>query len=413
VASDRKHSAPGKAGGGLTYASAGVDLGTYDQFIDTLPALMRRTHTPRVIQNDGGFAGLFRLDFNQKLFARNYKDPVLVACTDGVGTKVKLAAQVGIYDTVGIDLVAMSVNDLIVQGAEPLIFLDYVAVGKVDKGKLMAMVKGVSDGCKMAGCALLGGETAEMPDVYGADDFDMAGFAVGVVELKRAINPERVRAGDVVLGLASSGCHSNGYSLVRKVVSHAGLELGRVYPELVGGAGSNAKGAKGDGTNAEGAEGAEVAEGKARKGAGKAWKGGPAGGATGPTLGEVLLTPTRIYAESIVKVQRGYAVKNVISGMAHITGGGLADNLVRALSPEVDAVIEGGSWEVPPVFGFLQRHGNIADDEMARVFNMGIGYCLIIKPTFAEAIARKLEKSGERVFRIGKIVKGKGKVRVK
>lgn len=361
AASERKHSTSARATGGsgkggLTYASAGVDLETYDQFIDTLPALMRRTHTPRVIQNDGGFAGLFRLDFNQKLFARNYKDPVLVACTDGVGTKVKLAAQVGIYDTVGIDLVAMSVNDLIVQGAEPLIFLDYVAVGKVDKPKLMAMVKGVSDGCKIAGCALLGGETAEMPDVYGADDFDMAGFAVGVVELKRAISPERCRPGDVVLGLASSGCHSNGYSLVRKVVSHAGLDLGRVYSEL----------------------------GEER------------------SLGEILLTPTRIYAEAIVKVQRGYAVKNVISGMAHITGGGLADNLVRALSPEVDAVIEAGSWEVPAVFGFLQKHGQIADDEMARVFNMGIGLALVVSPFYADSIRSQLADLGLESWLIGR-----------
>ena len=400
--SPKKHSAAPRAA--LTYASAGVDLETYDQFIDTLPALMRRTHTPRVIPNDGGFAGLFRLDFNQKLFARNYKDPVLVACTDGVGTKVKLAAQVGIYDTVGIDLVAMSVNDLIVQGAEPLIFLDYVAVGKVDKAKLMAMVKGVSDGCKIAGCSLLGGETAEMPDVYGPDDFDMAGFAVGVVELKRAINPERCRPGDIVLGLASSGCHSNGYSLVRKVVSHAGLDLGAVYPELIPGYSSRnakvAKTAKGKKAkaSAEGAEGAEVAE-KSE--------------ARAPTLGQVLLTPTRIYAEPIVKLQRGYAVKNVISGMAHITGGGLADNLVRALSPEVDAVITPGSWDIPPVFPFLQKHGNIADDEMARVFNMGIGYCLIVKPAFAESIATRLEKLGERVFKIGKIAKGKGRVRMR
>lgn len=368
--SKRKHTpaaASTQAAPRLTYASAGVDLETYDQFIDTLPALMRRTHTPRVIQNDGGFAGLFRLDFNQKLFKRNYKDPVLVACTDGVGTKVKLAAQVGVYDTVGIDLVAMSVNDLIVQGAEPLIFLDYIAVGRVDKPRLMAMVKGVSDGCKISGCSLLGGETAEMPDVYGPDDFDMAGFAVGVVELKRAISPERCRPGDVILGLASSGCHSNGYSLVRKVVSHAGLDLARIYPEL----------------------------------------------SPDQPLGQVLLTPTRIYAEPIVKLQRGYSVKNVISGMAHITGGGLADNLVRALSPEVDAVLTPDSWEIPPVFGFLQKHGNIADDEMARVFNMGIGYCLIVKPTFADAITRKLERSGETVFRIGKIARGKGRVRMR
>lgn len=361
--------AKGARSGGLTYAASGVDLHTYDQFIDTLPALIRRTHTPRVIGNDGGFAGLFRLDFNQRLFARNYKDPVLVACTDGVGTKVKLASQTGIFDTVGIDLVAMSVNDLIVQGAEPLFFLDYIAVGRVDKERLSAMVRGVAEGCRIAGCALLGGETAEMPDVYRADDFDMAGFAVGVVELRRAIDAERCRPGDVVLGLASSGCHSNGYSLVRKVIDHAGLDLSRVYPEL------------------------------AEK------------GAAPRTLGQVLLTPTRIYAEPIVRVQRGYSVKNVISGMAHITGGGLADNLARALAPGVDAVLDPGSWEVPPIFPFLQRHGRIADDEMARVFNMGVGYCLIVRPAFADAISRRLTRLGERVFRIGKIARGKGRVR--
>ncbi|MEZ6234054.1 MAG: phosphoribosylformylglycinamidine cyclo-ligase [Phycisphaerales bacterium] len=358
---------PNGAAAGLTYAAAGVDLETYDQFIDTLPALIRRTHTPRVIPNEGGFAGLFRLDWNQKLFKRNYKDPVLVACTDGVGTKVKLAAQAGIFDTVGIDLVAMSVNDLIVQGAEPLFFLDYIAVGKVDKARLSAMVAGVAEGCRVAGCALLGGETAEMPDVYRANDFDMAGFAVGVVELRRAINPERCAPGDVVLGLASSGCHSNGYSLVRKVVEHAGLDLGATYPDLD----------------------------------------------PDRTLAHVLLEPTRIYAEPIVRLQRGYSVKNVISGMAHITGGGLADNLARALSPKVDAVLDAGSWTVPPVFAFLQRHGSIADDEMARVFNMGVGYCLIAKPAFAGAIQRKLERMGETVFPLGKIARGKGRVRFK
>ncbi|MBX3316070.1 MAG: phosphoribosylformylglycinamidine cyclo-ligase [Phycisphaeraceae bacterium] len=356
----------------LTYADAGVDLDTYDQFIDTVDSVLKRTHGPRVIQNPGGFAGLFRLDYNEKLFKRNYKDPVLVACTDGVGTKVSLASKARIFDGLGIDLVAMSVNDLIVQGAEPLIFLDYIAVEKVDKRVLGTLLKSVAEGCRIAGCALIGGETAEMPGVYRSGELDMAGFAVGVVELRRAMNPLRVLPGDVVLGLASSGVHSNGYSLVRKVVDHAGLELDRVYPELEG----------------------------------------PKGEDKGKTLAQVLLTPTRIYADSIVRTMRQYRVKQVVSGMAHITGGGLADNLVRALSDKVDAKIDAGSWPTLPVFRFLQKHGNIAEAEMRRVFNMGIGYCVIVKPTFAGAVAERLAKCGEKVYTIGKIVKGTGKVSV-
>lgn len=347
-----------------------MDLDTYDQFIDTVDSVLKRTHGPRVIQNPGGFAGLFRLDYNEKLFKRNYKDPVLVACTDGVGTKVSLAAKARIFDGLGIDLVAMSVNDLIVQGAEPLIFLDYIAVEKVDKRVLGTLLKSVAQGCRIAGCALIGGETAEMPGVYRSGELDMAGFAVGVVELRRAMNPLRVLPGDVVLGLASSGVHSNGYSLVRKVVEHAGLELDRVYPELEG----------------------------------------PKGEDKGRTLAQVLLTPTRIYADSIVRTMRQYKVKQVVSGMAHITGGGLADNLVRALSDKVDARIDAGSWPTLPVFRFLQKHGNITEAEMRRVFNMGIGYCVIVKPTFADAVAERLMKCGEKVYTIGKIVKGTGKV---
>ena len=217
----------------LSYASAGVDLHEKDSFTDSLGALVRRTFSPRVIQNPGGFAGLFRLDYNQRLFRRNYKEPVLVACADGVGTKLKLATQLGIYDTIGIDLVAMNVNDLVVQGAEPLFFLDYIAVPKVDKSILTDLVRGMVEGCKLAGCALLGGETAEMPDVYAKGDFDLAGFCVGVVELKRAIKPSWVRPGDIVLGLASSGIHSNGYSLVRKIVDHAALDLTKVYEDAL------------------------------------------------------------------------------------------------------------------------------------------------------------------------------------
>lgn len=372
----------------LTYASAGVDINEKDSFTESLESTMRKTFGPRVIANPGGFAGLFRLDYKKGLFSRNYKDPVLVACCDGVGTKVKLAADMGVFNTVGIDLVAMNVNDLIVQGAEPLIFLDYIAVPTVDKKMLAAIVEGVAEGCKQSGCALLGGETANMPDVYRPGDFDLAGFCVGVVELKRAINPTRVQPGDVVLGLASSGIHSNGYSLVRKVVAHAGLDLGKVYPDALQTA-------------------SEQQSGKAAKRTRK--KISTSTGAK--TLGQVLLTPTRIYAGNIVKLQRNYRVKNVISGMAHITGSGLADNLVRSIPKNCDAVIDRATWPVPPVFTFLQKHGNISDEEMKRVFNLGIGYCVIVRKAFAESIQEQLEKLGESVFVIGEIVKGKGLVR--
>lgn len=359
---------------GLTYADAGVLLEAKDDFTESLAALMRKTHGPRVIPNPGGFAGLFRLDYNQRLFARNYRDPVLVACCDGVGTKVKLAAQMGIYDTVGIDLVAMNVNDLIVQGAEPLFFLDYLAVPAIDRPMLAGLVRGIVEGCRQAGCALLGGETAHMPDLYAPGDFDLAGFCVGVVELRRAVNPTRVRVGDVVLGLASSGIHSNGYSLVRTVVREAGLDLNAVYPEL---------------------------EDPPRRGRRRPAR----------TLGRVLLEPTRIYAGSVTRLLRNYRVKNVISGMAHITGSGLAGNLCRALPPTCDALIDRSAWPVPPIFAFLQRHGNIADAEMRRVFNMGIGYCLVVRPAFAESVADQLRKLGETVHAIGRIVKGRGQVR--
>ena len=376
----------GKRSKGLTYASSGVYLEEKDSFTESLSSIMRRTHGPRVIDNPGGFAGLFRLDFNQKLFQRNYKDPVLVACTDGCGTKVKLATQIGKFDTIGIDLVAMNVNDMVVQGAEPLLFLDYIAVSKVNKAMLTDIVKGVAEGCKQSGCALIGGETAEMPDVYQPGDFDLAGFAVGVVELDRATDTTRVEKGDVILGLTSSGVHSNGYSLVRKVVESAGLDLGKVYEELVPKKATKAR-----------SHGATKGKAKAD--------------GSSPTLGEVLLTPTRIYADSIVKLLRQYKVKKVITGMAHITGSGMSGNLCRALPPDVDAVVDRSSWPMPPLFAFLQKHGNVDTEEMYRVFNMGIGYTLIVRPAFAESVKERLEKLGETVYVIGKVVKGKGEVR--
>lgn len=363
----RPSTTPTKPAAGLTYADAGVDLETYDGFISGLGSLVRRTHGPRVIQNPGGFAGLFRLDYNQKLFKQNFVDPVLVACCDGVGTKLKLATEMNDYTTIGIDLVAMSVNDLIVQGAEPLFFLDYIAIPKVIPQMLNDMVRGIAGACADSGCSLIGGETAEMPDVYAPGEFDMAGFAVGVVELKKATDPLRVAPGDVVLGLGSNGLHSNGFSLVRKVVSHAKLDLRRVYPEL----------------DAE------------------------------RPLGQVLLTPTRLYPAPIVKLLRAYKVKKVISGMAHITGGGLAQNLERVLNPKVDVLIDRKALEVPGVFRFLQKHGGIEEAEMDRVFNMGIGYVVIVRPTFAEAAQRKLEKLGERVSVLGEVRKGTGAVRLR
>ena len=374
----------------LTYAAAGVDIHAKDTFAEGLESVMRRTFGPRVIPNPGGFAGLFRLDYNKGLFSRNYKEPVLVACCDGVGTKVKLAAELGIYNTVGIDLVAMNVNDLIVQGAEPLLFLDYIAVPRIDKVMLAALVEGVAEGCRRTGCALLGGETANMPDVYAPGDFDLAGFCVGVVELKRAIKPTRVKPGDVVLGLASDGIHSNGYSLVRKVVKSAGLDLNAVYPELLAPGGKRSR--------------------KARGGTTRPRPRGKPADPPPPTLGQVLLTPTRLYADPIVRLQRNYKVKNVISGMAHITGSGLAENLVRAVPETCDVDIDRSAWPVPPVFTFLQQHGNVPADEMKRVFNLGIGYCLIVRPTFAEAIKERLERLGETVYIIGSVRKGRGVV---
>ncbi len=350
----------------MTYAASGVDIEAGDRMVDMIRKHVARTFGPRVIDHYGGFAGLFRLDYNERLFKRNYRDPVLVACTDGVGTKVKLASELKMYDTVGIDLVAMSVNDMLVCGAEPLFFLDYLAVNKLDPQTATDMVKGVSDGCVEAGAALLGGETAEMPDVYAPGEFDMAGFAVGVCERRKIIDGKQVEKGDVVLGLASSGIHSNGYSLVRAVVGENQLDLDKVYDELE----------------------------------------------DPRPLGRVLLTPTRIYVKSILSLLHSYKVKKVITAMAHITGGGLADNLCRLLPSNVDAVCERSAWAVPPVFRFLQKQGHIEPAEMYRVFNMGIGYCVVVKKAFADSAVHQLRKAGETVYYLGQIAKGTGQVKL-
>ncbi len=348
----------------MTYAQAGVDIDAGDRTVDLIKGHLKRTYSPRVLGRHGAFAGCFRLDFNERIFKRNYKDPVLVACTDGVGTKVVLAIEMGVHDTIGQDCVAMNVNDLIVQGAEPLFFLDYVGTHKVQPSHVEQIVKGVADGCQLAGCALIGGETAEMPDVYKKDDYDLAGFAVGVCELSKVVDGQRVEKGDVIIGLASSGAHSNGYTLVRAIIKQAKLDLDKVYPELE----------------------------------------------DDRPLGLVLLEPTRIYAKQIVSVLGSYKVKKPIGGMAHITGGGLPGNVNRALHGSVNAKINRKAWQTPPLFTFLQKHGNVADDEMLRVFNMGIGYTLIVRPHFADAILDKLRKQGEQAFVLGKITAGTGAV---
>ncbi len=350
---------------GLTYRDSGVDIDAGDEVVERIKPIVRRTYNPRVLGKHGGFAGMFRLDFNEKLFKRNYKEPVLVACTDGVGTKVLLAAERGVYDTVGIDCVAMNVNDLIVCGAEPLFFLDYLGLSRIHPDETTAMIEGVAKGCELGGCALIGGECAEMPDVYKPGDFDIAGFCVGVVELKRVTDPERVRKGDVILGVASSGVHSNGYSLVRRIVKDAGLDLDKRYAEL---------------------------------GREPLWK--------------VLLEPTRIYAKQITKMLSGYKKKRPITGMAHITGGGLPGNVCRALPDNLDAVIDCAAWEPHPIFPFLQRHGGVETQEMFRVFNMGIGYVIIVRPDFASAVRARLKRMGEQVWRIGTVEKGTGEVRL-
>jgi phosphoribosylformylglycinamidine cyclo-ligase len=339
-----------------TYKEAGVDLEAYGDAMARLPRLMHRTFSPRVMKLDGGFAGLFRLDFDSPLFARKYQDPVLVACSDGVGTKLKVAQRCQQHGTVGIDLVAMCVNDAICCGAEPLFFLDYVAMSHDDPPLLEQIVRGISDGCVDADCALLGGETAIMPDVYQDGDYDLAGFCVGVVERKNLIDGRAIVPGDVVIGVASSGLHSNGYSLVRKVVFElAGLTVEDRIPAL------------------------------------------------DQTVGQALLTPTRIYARPVRTVLNHYRVKNVVHGLAHITGGGLQENLQRILPPGVGALIDQNSWPVPPVFTWLQQLGEIDDAEMARVFNRGVGLVVVVSPYYADRIQSMFRDCGLDNWRIGAI----------
>ena len=326
----------------LSYRDAGVDIDAGDRLVENIKPFARRTMREGVLAGIGGFGALFEV-------SKKFHEPVLVSGTDGVGTKLKLAFQMNRHDTVGIDLVAMSVNDILVQGAEPLFFLDYFACGKLDVETATQVVKGIAAGCERAGCALIGGETAEMPGMYSNGEYDLAGFAVGAVEKSLIIDGKDITSGDVVLGLASSGPHSNGYSLIRKVVETARADL--------------------------------------------------SSGFDGRTLGETLLEPTRIYVKPVLA-----ALKQVrLKGLAHITGGGLVENVPRVLPENVCAQLEKSAWPRPPVFEWLQQKGNVAEAEMHRVFNCGIGMAIVVAPDQAAAAMQALEREGEKVYRIGAI----------
>lgn len=326
----------------LSYRDAGVDIDAGDALVEAIKPFARRTAREGVLGGIGGFGALFEI-------SRKFKEPVLVSGTDGVGTKLKLAFQLGRHDTVGVDLVAMSVNDILVQGAEPLFFLDYFACGKLDVPSATDVIKGIARGCEQAGCALIGGETAEMPGMYPDGEYDLAGFAVGVVEKSRLIDGGRIAAGDVVLGLASSGAHSNGYSLIRRILEAARPDLSADFH--------------------------------------------------GRRLADVLLEPTRIYVRPLLALMASMEVK----GMVHITGGGLVENIPRVLRDDLCAVLDGKSWTRPPLFTWLQQHGGVADAEMHRVFNCGIGMTVIVSRENADAAMAQLKAAGETVFRIGEI----------
>jgi phosphoribosylformylglycinamidine cyclo-ligase len=342
-----------------TYKDSGVDLDVYRESMSRLPRLLKRTHSPRVIANEGGFAGLFQLDFSDGLFARKYKDPVLVSGTDGVGTKLKVAQLTGVHNTVGIDLVGMCVNDVLCCGAEPLFFLDYVAMGRDDPALLEAVVQGISDGCVASDMALIGGETAIMPDLYQADDYDLAGFCVGVVERAKVLDGSTISPGDVVIGVASSGLHSNGFSLVRKIA----FDIAKLKPSDF------------------------VEE-------------------CGAKVSEVLLQPTTLYARAVRSVLSHYKVKSVVHGIAHITGGGVFENLDRILPPGVGVTLDRGSWPVPPVFTWLQKLGDVDDAEMYRVFNMGLGMMLVVSPYYAESIQQRLASAEFESWPVGRVTEG-------
>lgn len=326
----------------LSYRDAGVDIDAGDALVDAIKPFAKRTMREGVLGGIGGFGALFEI-------GRKYREPVLVSGTDGVGTKLRLAFELNRHDTVGIDLVAMSVNDILVQGAEPLFFLDYFACGKLDVATASRVVKGIAVGCEQAGCALIGGETAEMPGMYPEGEYDLAGFAVGAVEKSEIIDGRKIVPGDVVLGLASSGIHSNGYSLVRRIIE-------MVKPDL----------------NAD---------------------------FDGRTLADALMAPTRIYVKPLLSLMASVEVK----GMAHITGGGLVENIPRILQEHLTAVLKKEAWTMPPLFSWLQKHGNVASEEMHRVFNCGIGMAVIVSREQAEQAMAHLRAAGETVYRIGEI----------
>ncbi len=326
----------------LTYRDAGVDIDAGDALVDRIKPYAKRTLRPGVMAGIGGFGALFAVP-------RGYREPVLVSGTDGVGTKLKLAFEWQRHDTIGIDLVAMSVNDILTLGAEPLFFLDYYACGKLDVPSAADVVKGIAAGCEMAGCALIGGETAEMPGMYPPGEYDLAGFAVGVVEKKKIIDGRSIRAGDVILGLASNGAHSNGYSLVRRILARPGVRL------------------------------------SAKVG--------------GRTLKDLILAPTRIYVKPVLKLMKQVKVK----GLAHITGGGLVDNVPRVLPQTLTAELHQEAWPLPPLFRWLQQQGNVADAEMHRVFNCGIGMVVVVAAADAARAQALLKRAGERVWRIGTV----------
>jgi phosphoribosylformylglycinamidine cyclo-ligase len=328
---------------GLTYRDAGVDIDAGDALVERIKPFAKRTLRPEVLAGIGGFGGLVEI-------GKRYRDPVLVAGTDGVGTKLMLAFALHRHDTVGIDLVAMSVNDILVQGAEPLFFLDYYATGKLDVDVAAAVIKGIAAGCEQAGCALIGGETAEMPGMYAPGEYDLAGFAVGVVERDGIIDGRAIVAGDVVIGLASSGPHSNGFSLIRKIVAASGEDLASPLDST--------------------------------------------------TLGSSLLAPTRIYVKPLLALLRELPVK----GMAHITGGGLVENVPRMLPAGLQARLMRVTWTRPAIFDWLQRHGNVADAEMHRVFNCGIGMAVVVAARHADRALKHLAAAGERASPIGEIV---------
>ena len=326
----------------ISYRDAGVDMEAGDALVEQIKPYAKRTMRPEVLAGIGGFGSLFEMP-------KKFKNPVLVSGTDGVGTKLKLAFELNKHDTVGIDLVAMSVNDILVQGAEPLFFLDYFACGKLEVGTAAQVIKGIAEGCEQSGCALVGGETAEMPGMYPAGEYDLAGFAVGCVDKESIINGTTIAAGDVVLGLASSGAHSNGYSLIRKLIANSGIDFESDFH-------------------------------------GKPFK-------------DVVMAPTRIYVKPLLQLIATLPVK----GMAHITGGGITENVPRVLPAGLTAEIKKGSWTTPPLFTWLQAQGNVTDSEMYKTFNCGIGMVVIVAKDQAAAAQKLLSDAGESVFEIGSI----------